>query len=358
MRVAAVVVNWNGADDLPACLAALQAQTTPLATIVVVDNASVDGSRAVLEAATGGAVPVEVVWNDTNRGFAGGANDGIAVAGDVDAVLVCNPDVVPRPDYLEHAVTALAADHRRGAVQGKLQRTVPSPSGEPVIDTTGHVAFTTRLFRNRGEGELDRGQWDTPGEVFGVSGALALYRRDMLDDVAIEVVGRDGTHRTEVFDEDLFAFWEDVDLDWRAAMRGWLTWYEPGAVAVHERGGAGPRRTARVEQLNFQNRLLTLVKDDTWPAVLRALPGLTVTTGLKAAELLLTVPAAFVAACRDWRLIGVMRAKRAAVHGAATVPSHQVVARWFGRFDYAGWIRTWWRRVRGVPVGHEPGGNP
>lgn len=354
--VAAVVVNWNGADDLPACLAALRAQTHRLVEVVVVDNASTDGSRALLAAAVAAPedVAVRVVWNDSNRGFAGGANDGIAAAGVVDAVLVCNPDVTPRRDYVARAVEALVADERRGAVQGRLHRSVPSPGGDPVIDTTGHLAFRPRLFRNRGEGEVDRGQWDTPGEVFGVSGALALYRRAMLDDLAIEVVGRDGGTRREVFDEDLFAFWEDVDLDWRAAMRGWTCWYEPAAVALHERGGAGPRRTARVEQLNWQNRLLVLLKDDTPAAVLRAAPGLAFTTLLKTAELVVTVPSAFVASLRDWRLVRVMLHKRSAVHGAATVPSRVVVDRWFGRFDHLRWIRTWWRRVRGVPVGHEP----
>jgi uncharacterized protein (DUF952 family)/GT2 family glycosyltransferase len=267
---------------------------------------------------------------------------------------VCNPDVRPAPDYLAHAAAALSADDRRGAVQGRLHRTVTAPTGEHVVDTTGHVAFTTRLFRNRGEGEVDRGQWDTPGEVFGVSGALALYRRAMLDDIAIDVRSRGGATRREVFDEDLFAFWEDVDLDWRAAMRGWVTWYEPRAVALHERGGAGPRRTARVEQLNYQNRLLTLLKDDSWAGLRRGLPGLVATTLLKTAELLLTVPRAFVAAVGDWRLVGAMLRKRRAVHGHATVTSAAVVDRWFTSFDYAGWVRTWWRRVRGVPVGHDP----
>jgi GT2 family glycosyltransferase len=357
-RVVAVVVNWNGAADLPDCLAALRAQTRSLAEVVVVDNASTDDSRRVLEAATGDddPVPVRVVWNATNRGFAGGANDGLAST-HADAWLVANPDVRPDADYLAHALDALLADDRRGAVQGRLHRTAPSPTGAPVVDTTGHLAFTTRLFRNRGEGEVDRGQWDTPGEVFGVSGALALYRATMLDDVAVEVAGRDGRTRREVFDEDLFAFWEDVDLDWRAAMRGWATWYEPRAVARHERGGAGPRRTARVEQLNWQNRLLTLVKDDTWTGLRRGLPGLVVTTVLKTCELALTAPSALVGALRDWRLVGVMLRKRRAVHDRATVPSPTVVDRWFIGFDYAAWVRTWWRRVRGVPVGHEPRGD-
>jgi GT2 family glycosyltransferase len=351
VHVTAVVVNWNGADHLDGCLRSLLAQDHSDFDVLVVDNASTDGSAAILarwESESPTATPVRVLRNQTNRGFAGAVNDALAET-DAGAVLVCNPDARPMPTFVSTALAALLADDRRGAVQGKLLRTDRAPSGEAVIDTTGHVGFRARLFRNRGEGQIDRGQWERPGEVFGVSGALALYRRTMLDDVAIEVDGR-----REVFDEDLFAFWEDVDLDWRAAMRGWVCWYEPAALAEHERGGAGPRRTARVEQLNWQNRLLVLVKNDTFGGLLRALPGLLVTTTLKTGELLLTVPSAFVAALRDVRLVGVMRRKRAAVHERATVPSRQVVNRWFEPFDYGNWVATWWRRVRGIPVGREP----
>ncbi|HEX9766803.1 MAG TPA: glycosyltransferase, partial [Nitriliruptorales bacterium] len=327
--------------------------------VVVVDNASTDGSEAILRRyeARPHRHPFRVIRNPENRGFAGAVNDAIHASLGA-AVLTCNPDVRPRPDHVRRVIEVLAADDRCGAVQGKLLRTVRSPTGEPVIDTTGHVAFRTRLFRNRGEGEVDRGQWDRPGEVFGVSGALALYRRSMLEDVAIPRPpggGRSGDPRrtggVEVFDEDLFAFWEDVDLDWRAALRGWRARYEPTAVAEHERGGAGPRRTRRVEQLNFQNRLLTLVKCDSWRALLPGSPGLVVTTALKALDLLVTVPGAFLDTREGLGLVGRMRAKRAHVHGTATVPTEQVVARWFEPFDYTGWVRTWWRRVRGVPLG-------
>ncbi len=356
MRVTAIVVNWNGGSQLLACLDALVAQDHPDFKVLVVDNASTDGSRELLEsylrqreerAGSGGSArpELDVIWNATNRGFAGGVNDGLA-ATDSPTVLVSNFDVRPRTDYVRRAVEALVADPRRGAVQGKLIRTARAPDGRAVIDTTGHVAFRTRLFRNRGEGEVDVGQWEEPGEVFGVSGALALYRREMLDDVAIELVGR-----REVFDEDLFAFWEDVDLDWRAALRGWGAWYEPAAVAEHERGGAGPRRTRRVEQLNFQNRLLTILKCDSPSRLLRDLPGVVLTTVLKAAELFLTVPSAFFATCGGVRLVPRIWRKRLIVQANATMPSQAVVDRWFDRFDYRRWVSSWWRRVRGMPPG-------
>lgn len=340
MRVTAVVVNHNGGDQLAACLDALLAQDHPDLEVVVVDNASTDASEALLRAYERDG-RVRVMRSPINLGYAGGANAGIAAASG-EAVLVANYDVRPRPGYVGAAVAALAADPDRGAVQGKLLRTARSPHGDPVIDSTGHRAFVTRLFRNRGEGEVDRRQHDRAGEIFGVCGALALYRRAMLDDVAVA---------GEIFDEDLFLYFEDVDLDWRARLRGWRAWYTPDAVAEHERGGAGPRRTARVEQLNFRNRLLSIAKCDSPAALARHLPGFLLTTALKALELLVTHPVAFAGSLAGVRLLPAMLRKRRTVQQRAVVAPGEVAARWFEPFDYAGWVRTWWRRVRGVPLG-------
>jgi len=340
VRVTACVVSWNSARELPTALDSLLAQQVPGLEVVVVDNASADTSRDVV-----GRYPdVRLVANPTNRGFAGAANQGAALAArhGNEALLVCNPDILLEPDYIQRAVEALAAGPRRAAVAGRLWRL---PDGDRtragrlprMIDTTGHVAFRTRLFRNRGEGERDVGQFDLPGEVFGVSGAAALYRLDALDDVAVG---------GEIFDEDLFAFWEDVDLDWRLKLRGWQTWYAPDARGWHERGGAGPRRTAVVERLNFANRVLVIIKNDDARSLARALPGFAATSVLKAGELALTVPSAFVTSFGRARLVGPMLAKRRAIRARCTVDPAAVVDEWFGPFDYSRWVRTWWHRVR------------
>lgn len=361
MKVCACVISWNSADQLAGALDSLAAQTHPDLDVLVIDNASVDASRDVAGRYPG----VRLLANAGNRGFAGAANQAVAEAAEAgaDALLLANPDVVCEPDYLARAVAALAADPARAAVQGRLWRSSPASPGRPpamgppaspgrppatgaahdqpagrILDTTGHQAFDTRLFRNRGEGEADDGRYDQPGEVFGVSGALALYRLAALDDVA---AGGD------VFDADLFAFWEDVDLDWRLRLRGWSVWYAPDAQAWHERGGAGPRRSALVERLNFANRFLVVAKNDDAAALARALPGVTATTVLKAGELALTVPSAFVRALPRAALLPRMLDKRRTNHARARVDPADVVARWFGPFDYTAWVRTWWRRVRG-----------
>lgn len=339
MRVLAAVVSWNSAGQLADALASLAAQTDPPEELTVIDNASVDASREVAGAVDG----VRLVANPVNRGFAGAANQAAARAAALgaDALLLCNPDVRLEPEYLARVVAALGADDARAAVQGRLWRWQPgrplAAPGARVIDTTGHRAFRTRLFRNRGEGERDVGQFDAAGEIFGVSGAVGLYRLAALTDVAVA---------GEIFDEDLFAYWEDIDLDWRLRARGWRAWYEPTACGWHERGGAGPRRSATVEALNFANRLLVVAKNDDPRALLRAAPELAVTTALKAGELALTVPSAVPGALRRLGLLRRALARRRLQQVRATVSAAEIAAAWFEPFDYPGWVRGWWRRIR------------
>ncbi len=343
MRVAAIVVGWNSEGELGPLLDSLEAQDHADLEVVVVDNASVDGTLALAEDAAAGADrhPVRIVRNDTNRGFCGGVNDGLAVLGrEVEAVLFVNPDVVLAPELVTRCVAHLQRDPDCGSVQPLLRRSAPGPDGATIIDTTGHVLTSARLILNRDEGEVDTGGRPA-GEVFGASGACVLHRRAMLDDVAWS----DG----QVLTEDLVAYFDDVELDWRARVRGWTACFEPMATAVHERGGAGPRRTPQVEALNLANRLLVLRTCDQPRA--RVVPALVATTLLKAAELLLTVPSAVpgaVSQLRHWPAAG---RRRQELRSRARVSPSQVAAIHEQPFRWRPWIATWWRRVRGRAPG-------
>lgn len=338
MKVTAGVITWNSGPGLDGAVASLTGQTHRDLDVVVVDNGSADRSAERARAHEG----VRVITNPGNRGFAGGANQLVAAAvgSGSDALLLCNPDVRLERDYLERALAALAADDGRAAVQGRLWRFAPGqpmpPPGQRLLDTTGHVAFRTRLFRNRGEGQPDDGRYAS-GEVFGVSGAVALYRLDALADVAV-----DG----EAFDRELFAYWEDVDLDWRLQLRGWRAWYTADACGWHERGGAGPRRSPLVEKLNFVNRFLVIAKNDDPAALTRALPGVALTTTLKAGELAVTVPSAFLRAIPALGGLRAALAQRRVVQGRATVDPAAVVDRWFVPFHYGDWVRGYVQRIR------------
>ena len=349
MRVAAVTIAWNSADHLGALLTSLEDQDHPDLEVLVLDNASEDGCVEVARAAVDAAVahPVRLIRSARNRGFCGGVNAALGFLDDrVEAVLLVNPDVVVAPDLVRRCVARLVADPGCGSVQPRVHRAVPAADGRALLDSTGHELTTARLYRNRGEGTVDLDAIP-PGEVFGASGACVLHRRAMLEDIR----WGDG----QVLNEELFAYFDDVEVDWRARRLGWSAWYEPTALATHERGGAGPRRTREVEALNHANRLLVTLTCDRpsprwWPLIL-------VTTKLKSLELLLTVPIAFPRAL--WRLAwGAPRAleRRRELDARARVSARDVAQRWETPFRWGPWVRTWWLRIRGRAPGVVGGG--
>jgi GT2 family glycosyltransferase len=246
--VAVGLVTWNSAAVLDRCLDAVRRQTIPL-RLLVVDNRSADGTQSILERRTS---PDERLLLDRNSGFSAAHN--LAIARTSEPFYLClNPDVFLSDMFLEHLVSALERHERAGAASGKLLR----DGDPPVIDSAGMYMTSTMRHLDRGAGEPDRGRFDRSEQVFGASGAAALYRRAMLDDV--RVAG-------EVFDEDFFAYREDADLAWRAQLLGWPCLYVPDAVAVHVRRVTPDRRLALPPELNrasVRNRFLLRMKNQT-----------------------------------------------------------------------------------------------
>src|SRR5256884_4144232 len=213
-RVSAAILNWNGGDLVLKCARTLLDQTLPPVELIIIDNASTDGSLERLRAEHPAA---QVITNQQNLGFARAANQAVAAATGT-WLLLANLDVELERDYIARLVAAGNRDPRIGSVTGKLLR--PRIAGSDVIvDSAGHVLFRNGWAGNRGEGLPDTGQWERPEEIFGVTAAAALYRVSMLAQLC------QGPARP--FDERFFAYIEDVDLDWRGRWLGWEGWYEP-----------------------------------------------------------------------------------------------------------------------------------
>ena len=298
------------------------------------DNGSVDGSAELAAGRPG----VRLVRNASNAGFAVANNQALDLAAG-EFILLLNYDAILEPRYISTLVESLRSDPRRGSATGKLLR--PAAPGQPVLlDSTGHVMYRNVQATNRGEEEMDRGQYDRPEEVFGVCAAAALYRRAMLEDVKVE---------GEVLDATFFSYLEDVDLDWRARLRGWRSWYEPSAVAVHHRSASGGRFTMRIQRHIFKNRILMLIKNDGGAGFYRRLPGIAAFT---AAKLLLGVAhgPAFLGALSDiMRLYPVARRKRALVQSRRTI-SAAAIEPSFRPYPYLRKLRGLRRRKADNPV--------
>ena len=272
----AAILNWNGGNLVVECLRSLLRQTHPIEDLIVVDNASTDGSLERLKAEQPG---LTVISNERNLGFAAAANQAVAAARG-DWFLLCNLDVEFEPDYVARLVAAGERDPMIGSVTGKLLR-VRAGGAAPIVDSTGHVMFRNGWAGNRGEGLPDSGQWERAEEVFGVTAAAALYRIAMLREVT------EGCARP--FDERFFAYIEDVDLDWRMRWLGWKAWYEP-VTAWHHRSATGARRSPFILRHILKNRLLLVANNDLWPRGLLRLPGVAAFSLLAAAQFGLESP--------------------------------------------------------------------
>jgi len=264
--VAVVVVTWNSTGYLPACLDSLRRLERPPAELVVVDSGSTDGAAALVRR---DYPEVQLIERDENVGFCRGNNLGIRATSS-PFVLVLNPDTELEPRFLEEQLGAFD-DPRVGLSAGKLLR-----FDRRTLDTAGQRLSRARRPKDRGYGDLDRGQFDRDEEVFGVCGAAALYRREMLDEIA--------DPGPCYFDETFFAFGEDLDLAWRARRAGWKAVYRHRAVGYHARGGSAtraPRLRRRIALLGrspeiryhaVKNRYLAMLRNDSVAGYLRNLP--------------------------------------------------------------------------------------
>lgn len=213
-----IIPNWNGARFLPTCLEALERQTYPNIEIIVVDNASHDDSRLLMQA----RYPrVNVIALPVNRGFTGACNAGLWFArGEIVALL--NNDTEVDPDWAAAVVDAFARHPQAGAVASKMllfdQR--------DQIHTTGDYFTTDGRAGNRGVWEQDTGQYDDEMFVFSACGGSAAYRRALLDQIGM-------------LDDDFFFSGEDVDFGWRANLAGWRCLYTPRAVVYHQLSATG-----------------------------------------------------------------------------------------------------------------------
>jgi GT2 family glycosyltransferase len=245
-----IVPSLNGAHLLPACLNSLASQSYPNVEVIVADGASTDGTNDLLARHYS---TVRLIALRRNLGFTGNVNAGLRAArGEVLCLL--NNDAQADADWVAACVDALASRPELGSVASKVLY-----ADGRTINSAGDLLHRDGSPSQRGNGQTDSPQWDFPTPVFGAMGGAAAYRRAMLQDVGL-------------LDEQFFMYLEDVDLAFRAQLRGWSCRYEPHARVTHIGGASGG---GLLESFyNGRNLIRLLAKDLPTGLVRRMLPGI------------------------------------------------------------------------------------
>lgn len=242
-HISVIIPNWNGAHHLPACLDSLRRQAYHDFEVLVVDNASVDGSMEILAQYP----EFRVLAQTRNLGFTGACNAGLAAAQGTIRVLL-NNDTETHPHWLT-AVAAAFADHPEvGLVASKMLLF----DRRDILHTAGDYVTPDGLAHNRGIWCKDAGQYNRPTYLFSACGGSAAYRASMLDEIGL-------------LDDDFFFSFEDVDLAWRAQLAGWRCLFAPEAIVYHKLKASGGGKTASF--YDGRNRIYTLIKNypsDMW----------------------------------------------------------------------------------------------
>ncbi|MGQ0679150.1 MAG: glycosyltransferase [Actinomycetota bacterium] len=241
ISVSIVVLNFNGKHFLDSCLESLFSQNYPESMeVVVVDNGSSDGSVDHIRTQWPNARLLEL---ETNLGFAGGINAGVGHARG-EFVALINNDAVAHKDWLRHGL----AGFKKGSDVAVVGSKILTLDGKSIDYAGGALSFYGHGFKI-GVGEPDEGQYNRPGETLFASGCALFVPRDLF----LEVGG---------FDEDFFAFFEDVDLGWRLWLLGHRVLYEPASVVYHRHHGTADALGEERERFLLErNALMTILKN-------------------------------------------------------------------------------------------------
>lgn len=256
MSISVIVVTIGAKDYLRSCLNSLLMQTHHPFEIIVIDNSL--NPNLISEIST--VYPsVKFYASKDNLFYAAGMNKGISLSKG-EFILCLNDDVILEKNFILEALKGFGIDKNIGMVSGKLLR-----RDRKTLDSTGLFLSVWRTAKERGYSKIDLGQYERNGYIFGVSGSVAFYRRQMLEEI------REGK---DYFDPDFDMFYEDLDLAWRANIIGWKGYYISSAIAYHVRGGSfrpdsGIDKAIARKYLNNQllyglikNRYLTILKNE------------------------------------------------------------------------------------------------
>jgi GT2 family glycosyltransferase len=241
--ISIIILNWNGEKVIEACLNSVRKQTYKNLEIIVVDNASSDGSKKFVNKKF---PEVKLIANKVNLGFDGGNNVGLKQA-QGEFIMMLNNDTRLAPNCVEELKESIEKDTRFGACASK----VLLDEGENLIDVAGIAVCLDGMSIGRGRLE-NNNKFNEKEEVFFASDCACLYRKEMIEDIRLP---------DEIYDEDFFAYDEETDMGWRARLAGWKCIYNPKAIVYHCHSASTSNYSPFKAFLVERNRVWVAVKN-------------------------------------------------------------------------------------------------
>lgn len=240
-----VIPNYNGADMLAPSIESVLKQSHSNLKLIIVDNGSRDKSKTVIEKYVKKDSRVQAIYREKNYGYTGGVNPGIELSlqEHADYVAPFNNDAVAHKDWLKHLVLFLDNHDEYGIAACNLLH-----DDGKTYDSTGDQYSIWGLPYPRDRDKPVR-KHDTGGDIFGASGGASMYRVDML-------------HEVGMFDQDFFAYYEDIDLSFRAQLAGWKVRYVPSSKVFHKQSVTSNAMPSGFTTYQYMKNLpLVIVKD-------------------------------------------------------------------------------------------------
>lgn len=268
--VSIIILSYESLKFLKKCLESVLDTKYNNFEVILVDNASTDGSIEYVKKTFGHDYRLDIIQNERNVGFAEGNNIGAKVARGKYVVFL-NPDTVVDPNWLTAFVNVMEKDPTIGVCQSKLL----SMENPKILDSAGDFIDYYGIMMRRGGDymERDQGQYDNVDEIFSARGAAMITRQRVINEVGL-------------FDPTFFLTYEDIDFCWRVRLRGYKVYFVPNSVVYH----MGEAFTSTSFKIFFitRNRIIALIKNYELRNLVKFLPQLiAVSTLILAAELVI-----------------------------------------------------------------------
>lgn len=255
-QLSIIIVTAGSNEYIFHCLDSIKNQSYPDFEAIVIDNSN---NPNLAESIKKLYPEIILYTSPENLFYANALNKGIALSKG-EFILCLNDDIIMDKNFISLAIKGFAVSPRVGMISGKILR-----FDKKTIDSTGLFLSICRTAKERGYGKSDKEQYASGGYIFGVSGAAAFYRRQMLEQIKIN---------SEYFDSDFYFYYEDLDIAWRAFNFGWKAYYIPEALIYHKRAGTAGNNKAKITKFArfsiddtllfhlIKNRYLAILKND------------------------------------------------------------------------------------------------